>query len=81
VTTSHDERWHLSCDTCGHWKVAHVTRDDVAAWFRTHPRPRCRQVPDDDGTEDRESICPCPCGTPYDAEKVRAARAAQRPRG
>jgi hypothetical protein len=64
---------HVACESCGHWRVAPLTKDEVADWLRTHGDARLRVATTH---IERESVCPCPCGTPYDAEKIAAARAA-----
>lgn len=62
---------HVSCETCGHWRVGPLTKAEVADWLRTHGDARLRT---DVSHLERESVCPCPCGTPYDAEKIAAVR-------
>jgi hypothetical protein len=51
----------VSCETCGHWRDAELTKDEVADWLRTHSAARLR--PSQQRME-RQSTCPNPCGAP-----------------
>lgn len=54
----------VSCETCGHWRNAELTKEEIADWLRTHCAAGLRSSQQ---RMVRQSTCPRPCGTTWEA--------------